>query len=90
MKNAEAPPNSPLVCIRCIELPKPPMAVQVDTCSLCGWFVWVSLSSPKTSVLWCWECAGREIAKADDPQFAVTDEQLKDVIEHFDWEGRES
>lgn len=82
MKNDAVDPSLPLVCMRCVYLPRPPIASQVEKCSRCAAFVWKALSSPKQNVIWCMECAHDEFEE-DDVQVVITDDQLTDIVNHF-------
>lgn len=80
MSDAAAPIDAPLVCQRIATLAAPPVASYLDQCALCAHYVWVAYSSPTGHPIWCWECAGMEIAKADAAECASpTAAQIADI-----------
>ena len=83
----------PLVCQRAANLRFPPVPSVPGNCILCKVPVWVVNSSPKGHPIWCWECAGMEIAKAEregfKPEFErPTEAQMADLAAFFNKRGR--
>lgn len=87
MNADDAPLTAPLVCQRISRIPTPPVSSFADNCALCASSVWVAFSSPQGHPIWCWDCAGKEIAKADKGEIATPSPSQMEDIEAY-WRDR--
>jgi hypothetical protein len=61
-----------LVCMRIADIDPAPVPSLPNFCSLCGWRVWVSLTSPPIETIWCSHCAeGKGALEAGAKVFAT-------------------